>query len=450
MVDTPAKLWAIVRREYLERVRTKWFVIATVFGPIIFSLIVFLPLILANREADRGSHRLIILDATGTSLGRYVAGALASSQSGSGGGEQTAPPDVHVVTTSGLAAARTSATQDVTARLASGYLVLDSSTVRGDSMRYAGRRSDSPSAMTRITQAVRAGLVALRLEGRGIPAPALDSIASMHTPVMSAASIDDTGKSAATPAKSFVALFVAFLLYMSIVLYGQSILSGVIEEKLSRVAEIVISSVRPETLLAGKVLGVTAVGITQQIIWVVGSILIISGRAYIFGAHSGAAPAAAQTGSGMASGDFLTAIIATPWSWVLVVLLFFVLGFTFYGSLYAAVGATVGSEQEARQASQPVVLLIILSAVFIQPVVSNPNSNMARVMSLLPFSSPILMPLRMAVTDVPPLEIAASILILVAGCIAAVWLAARIYRVGLLMYGKRPSFKELRRWIVAS
>lgn len=455
MVDTPAKLWAIVRREYLERVRTRWFLISTIFGPIIFSLLVFLPVILASREAERGSHRLIIVDATGTSLGRYVAGALASSQSSSqgslqGGGEQAATPDVHVVSTSGLAAARVAAAQDVTARLASGYLVLDASTVRGDSVRYAGRRSDSPSGMTRIAQSVRAGLVALSLERRGIPASALDSIAAMHTPILSATSIDDTGRSAATPAKSIFAFFVAFLLYTSILIYGQSILSGVIEEKLSRVAEIVISSVRPETLLAGKVLGVTSVGVTQQVLWVLGSILILGGRAYIFGAPSAAGARPTVGGSGMASGDFLGAMIATPWSWVLVVLLFFVLGFIFYGSLYAAVGATVGSEQEARQASQPVVMLLVLSIVFISPTLANPNSNMARVMSLLPFSSPILMPLRMATTDVPALEVAASILILVLGCAGAVWLAARIYRVGLLMYGKRPNLKELRRWITAT
>ncbi len=451
MVDSPSKLWAIVRREYLERVRTKWFIISTIFGPIIFSLAAFLPLILAHRDAARVSHRLVILDATGTNLGRYVAGALASPQgSVQGGGEQAAAPDVHALNPSGLATARTTATQEVAMRLASGYLVLDSSTVRGDTVYYAGRRSDSPSGMTRITQAVRAGLVALSLEGRGIPTPALDSIVATRTPVLSATSIDDTGKSAVNPAKAILAFFVAFLLYASIIFYGQSILSGVIEEKLSRVAEIVISSVRPETLLAGKVLGVTAVGVTQQLLWVLGSILIVAGRGYIFGAPSGAAARPAAIGNGMASGDFLTAMIATPWSWVILVFLFFILGFIFYGSLYSAVGATVGSEQEARQASQPVILLLVMTAVFISPVLANPNSDLARIMSLLPFSSPILMPLRMAATDVPPLEVAASILILVAGCIGAVWIAARIYRVGLLMYGKRPTFRELRRWIATA
>lgn len=447
MIDTPAKLWAIIRREYLERVRTKWFVISTVFGPVIFSLIIFLPLILTNREADRGSHRLIILDATGTDLGRYVTLAIISSQIGD---KQAASPDVHVVPAMGLATARASATLNVAKRLASGYLVLDSSTVNGDSVRYVGRLSGSRLEMTHVTEAVHAGLVALSLERYSVPSPALDGVMSIRSPTLSATSVNDTGKSAAAPAKSIVAFFVAFLLYISIVFYGQSILSGVIEEKLSRVAEIVISSVRPETLLAGKVLGVTAVGITQQTIWIVGSLLIVSGRTFILGAPSHIAIGPAVASNGVASGDFLTAMIATPWSWILVVLLFFVLGFVFYGSLYAAVGATVSSEQEARQASQPVILLLILSIVFVEPILTNPNSEMARVMSLLPFSSPILMPLRMAITDVSAFEVAVSILILLIGCMGSVWLAARIYRVGLLMYGKRPSLSELRRWILAS
>jgi ABC-2 type transport system permease protein len=132
------------------------------------------------------------------------------------------------------------------------------------------------------------------------------------------------------------------------------------------------------------------------------------------------------------------------------VLLFFLVGFVFYGALFAAVGSTVGSEQDARPAAQPVILLLVATAVFISPVVANPGSQLATVMSILPFSSPILMPLRMAVTDVPVWQIAASLGCLALGCVGAVWLAARIYRVGLLMYGKRPSLAELRRWIAAA
>jgi ABC-2 type transport system permease protein len=237
---------------------------------------------------------------------------------------------------------------------------------------------------------------------------------------------------------------------MSIIIYGQNMLSGVIEEKMSRVSEIVISSVKPETLLAGKVIGVTAVGLTQQIVWVGGTVLLISARTMLFGAPAIAKAQAAGAAGGFGSNDMLAALVATPWSWVVLVLVLFLLGLLFYGALYAAVGATVGSEQDARQAAFPVVLLLVLTAVLISPTVQNPTSTLAVTMSMLPFSSPIILPIRMAITNVPTIQVVASLAILVLSCLGAIWLAGRIYRVGLLMYGKRPTLAEVRRWIFTS
>jgi ABC-2 type transport system permease protein len=301
-----------------------------------------------------------------------------------------------------------------------------------------------------MATAIRAGLVGLRLQASGLSTGAVDSVMSAPLPALHAESINDAGRDTSTPAKSIVATFVAFFLYMSILLYGQSMLSGVIEEKMSRVSEIVISSVKPETLLAGKVIGVTAVGLTQQIVWIGGTIALVSARALLFGAPAVAKAQAAGAAGGFGSADMLAAVVATPWSWVIAVLLFLLLGILFYGSLYAAVGATVGSEQDARQAATPVVMLIVLTALLISPTVSNPTSQLALVTSLLPFSSPIIMPIRMALTNVPVIQVVGSLVILAASCLGAVWLAGRIYRVGLLMYGKRPTFKELRRWIFTS
>ena len=132
---------------------------------------------------------------------------------------------------------------------------------------------------------------------------------------------------------------------------------------------------------------------------------------------------------------------------LLLILLFFVLGYGVYSSLYAAVGATVNSEQEAQQALAPILVLIISSALFIQPALLNPTSTLARVASMFPFSAPIIMPLRMSLVPIPPWEMAVAIVGLVVTFIAVILLAARIYRVGLLMYGKRPSFSELARWV---
>ncbi|HEY5087736.1 MAG TPA: ABC transporter permease [Gemmatimonadaceae bacterium] len=447
MADTSSKLWAIVRREYIERVRTKWFIISTLFAPILFAAFAFLPLILMNRDAKSVVPRIVILDATQQGLGKLVARSIAVMQSTA---EDASTADVRVINPDSIAQARSDATAEVARRLANGYILLDSATVRGDTVMYAGRRADSRGDRVAIANAVRSGLVALRLQANGLPTTAVDSVISAPVPELHAESINDAGRDVSTPAKAIVATFVAFFLYMSILLYGQSMLSGVIEEKMSRVSEIVISSVKPETLLAGKVIGVTAVGLTQQIVWVGGTIALVSARAMLFGAPAVAKAQASGAAGGFGSNDMLAAIVATPWSWVIVVLLFLLLGILFYGALYAAVGATVGSEQDARQAATPVVMLVVLTAVLISPTVTNPTSQLALVTSLLPFSSPIIMPIRMAMTSVPVIQVVGSLVILVASCLGAVWLAGRIYRVGLLMYGKRPTLSELRRWIFAS
>jgi ABC-2 type transport system permease protein len=134
------------------------------------------------------------------------------------------------------------------------------------------------------------------------------------------------------------------------------------------------------------------------------------------------------------------------WS-LLAFLLFFLLGYTFYSSLFAAVGSMVNSEQEAQQTSAPLMALIVLSVAFLQPALQDPSGTLATTMSLLPFSAPIMMPLRMSLTSVPAWEVGAALASVALGCVAAVWLAARVYRVGLLMYGKRPSVGELLRWV---
>jgi len=142
----------------------------------------------------------------------------------------------------------------------------------------------------------------------------------------------------------------------------------------------------------------------------------------------------------------ITSALPSPGT-ALVILGFFVLGFIFYSSLFAAVGAMVSSQEDVQQASMPVMLMLISSVVFMSPILTNPGSPVARTMSLIPFSAPILMPLRMSLIPVPWWELALSLGGVALAAIAATWLSARIYRVGLLMYGKRPSFSELARWV---
>jgi ABC-2 type transport system permease protein len=423
-----AKLWAVIKREYLERVRSKWFLIATLFGPIFFSAIIIVPAWLASRsKVTSDIYNIVILDATGSGFGHRLAVNIA--------GDSTNPTRMPIVTNvapSGLTPAESLATRQVMDNTRNGYVVIDQQTLAGEAARYAGRNATSIADMERIKTAIRETILASRLEKVGLDNAQMKEITFIPLD-FSAERITEKGRAGSGMASVLFGFAIGFLLYISIVIYGQTIMSGVLEEKTTRVAEVVMSSVSTDTLLAGKVLGVGAVGLTQQIIWIVVTYVLLKLRS----------PIMARLGAPAVNFSLPDISLGAG----VVFLLFFLLGFIFYSSLYAAVGSSVNSESEARQAASPLMILIVSTAVFIQPVLLNPTGTTARVLSLVPVSSPIIMPIRMAVTGVPPLELAASLGLLAVGCIAALWLASRIYRVGLLMYGKRPTMREMARWV---
>lgn len=423
-----AKLWAIIKREYLERVRSKWFLIATFFGPIFFSAIIIVPAWLASRsKATSDIYNTTILDATTTGFGRRLAINIAGDST-----ILSKMPEVRVVAPSALTQAESTATHSVMQNEKTGYLVIDQQTLAGESARYAGRNATSIADMAQIKSAIRETILASRLEKVGLDNSRMKELTFIPLD-FSTERITEKGRAGSGMASVMFGFAIGFLLYLSIVIYGQTIMSGVLEEKTTRVAEVVMSSVPTDTLLAGKVLGVGAVGLTQQILWIVTTYVLLQLRAPIMAKFG--APAMNFTLPDISLGAGL------------IFLLFFLLGFIFYSSLYAAVGSSVNSESEARQAASPLMIMIVSTAVFIQPVLLNPTGTAAKVLSLVPFSSPIIMPIRMAVTGVPSLELAASLVFLAIGCLAALWLASRIYRVGLLMYGKRPTMREMVKWV---
>jgi ABC-2 type transport system permease protein len=234
---------------------------------------------------------------------------------------------------------------------------------------------------------------------------------------------------------------------MSIIFHGQNILRGVLEEKATRVAEVVLSSVKPESLLAGKVLGVGAVGLTQQAAWLGIATYLTNFMAPIVMKSIAAKGGAAAAASAAAASPVAGALGGISLSVIGIALAYFLVGFVVYACLYAAACSMVNSEQEAQQAATPVMFLLISTWLMVNPVLVNPTSRLAVVLSWLPWSSPIIMPMRIGLTSVSPLEIIGSLIVAVIGCVAAVWLSARIYRVGMLMYGKKPSFAEVAKWI---
>jgi ABC-2 type transport system permease protein len=425
------KMLVVFKREYLERVRSKWFVIATLLGPVLLGVVTVLPIALAvkTKSSDRLSD-VIIIDATSTDLGARVASALASAT------PNAPPPRLRVVKAEEVPAEEERATKLVMQREALGYLVFDANTTAGKEWRYAGRNATALIDVENLERTARQSVLAQRLESEGVNADRVAALTSIRL-VARTEKITDRGKEGASGMTSFFFGYgIALLLYMMIAIYGQSIMRGVLEEKTTRVAEVVVSSVKPDTLLAGKIVGSGMVAVTQVTAWLLMTVGLFLLRVPILGLFG--VPAAALGAVKLPSVEPFVGVA---------LILFFILGFIFYAALFGAVGAMVSNQEDVQQAATPVMLLLISSIVFMQPILLNPSNTLAITMSLLPFSAPLMMPLRMALIAVPWYEIVGALVSVAVGCWVAIWVSARIYRVGLLMYGKKPSFRELARWI---
>lgn len=439
------KLAAVIKREFTERVRTRWFLISTLLGPVFFAALTILPAWLAIRERGSGNMaNITIVDATGAGLGARIAAALTDTAMAAA---PRVTPAVVAVPREGVAAAESAATRAVVGKQRVGYLVLDNATLAGRRARYAGRNASSIADVERLRDVVQRTVLAARLEREGLTGERVAALTGTRLRIP-AERITDEGRNAGSGmGGALVATILAFLLYVMIILYGQNVLRSVLEEKTTRVAEVIVASVKPDVLMAGKILGVGAVGLVQQLAWLGGAAFLGSQLAP-FLAKAGRAAGGAAAAGGVDAGASPAFAVSDVGAGVLVAYLaFFLLGYLLYSALFAAVGATVGSEQEAQQAAFPVMMPLIGSAVLIQVVLRNPESTVAKFAAWFPLSAPILMPMRMSLVDVGPGETAAVIAGLTLTVLAAVWLAARIYRVGLLMYGKRPGLGELARWV---
>jgi ABC-2 type transport system permease protein len=422
------KLWAVIRREYLERVQSKWFVIATLFGPVFFGGVMLIPPLLADRDKGAGDGaRIVVVDATGAGLGARVATSLAGGAMGT-----DTPPRVITATGGEVAAAESLATRLVVADSVRGYLVLDSATLAAGAARYAGGNTTALFDMQRLERSVQRALVMWRIEQGGVD-PELGRQLVTTSVRLATERLSARGRGGSGELNLFAGLAVAMLLYFMMFIYGIAVMRGVLEEKQSRVAEVVIASISPARLLLGKVLGVCAVGLTQMLVWAAASAALWRGRGPLLRGMGVEAPAFTLPAVG---GGVLAVLLA-----------FFITGFLLYAGIFAATGASVNSEQEAQQAQTPVMVLLVSTIVFAQSVLMQPDGTVARVLSLLPHSAPIMMPLRMTVTQVPWREVALALASVAAGAAVSIWAAARIYRVGLLMTGKRATVAELLRWM---
>ena len=413
------KVWAVVRREFVERVRSRWFWIMALVGPLFFGAVFVLPAVLAR---GGGVKDIAVVDAMAGPLGRRITDSLNAGRTFAA---VRVPAGDRVVD---------SLSAEVEHKRLSGFLILTDAALDSGKVDYRGSNVSGFGTVGTLERVVAEAVHAARLERAGVdPSVVAEARIPIHLATQRIAGGTAKGE---TAAQSFsLAYFMGIILYTAILLYGINVMSSVLEEKTTRIVEVLVSSLRPFQLMLGKVLGVGAVSILQFVIWGVGARLLLARRA-----------------STLAASDPMTAdevfqIPHVSGATIAIFMAYFLGGFFLYSAMFGAVGAMSSTEQEARQAQQPVAWLLVLSFVSMFAMLNDPNSSLAVTLSLVPLSAPIAMPVRWAAGNIPGYEIALSLVILVASIVAVTWIAARIYRVGILMTGKRPNVKELVRWI---
>lgn len=419
------KVWVVVRREFLEKVRNKWFVISTVLGPILMAAMIILPTWLLVRTT--GGTRVAVVDISSDSFGLQVAEVLGSSPS--------RDVDYLAVPLEQLPEASDSLVARVGEKAINGFLIVTDETVSDGKVEYRGSNVSSQTETGAMRRLIQEAVLTERLGRVGVD-PALVAQArigvDLNTVNIRGGEVTEQSGEAAFA----LAYVMWFILYFALIVYGVQVAGAVVEEKSSRVIEVLVSSLRPFQLLAGKIIGVGAVGLFQLLIWAAVARVLIDQQGFFLG----------LLGVEIPEGQAF-ALPAVPLDTIAVLLLYFVLGFFLYSTMFAAVGAMSSSESDMRQAQQPVVILIVIPALLSFGTLNDPDGTVGVVLALVPFTAPLAMPMRWGVSAVPVSELIMSVGLLLLTALAVTWISARIYRVGILMYGKRPGIKELVRWV---
>jgi ABC-2 type transport system permease protein len=414
------KIWAVIRREFVERVRTKWFWISAVLGPVLFGGIIVFQIMQSVGGAVR---HIAVVDSTSSNYGTRVVESLGGSRLIRATRVPAGPGVIDSLT--GL----------VEAKQLNGFLIISNQLTETGKAEY---RASNLSLQTveELQRALNRLLVKVRLEERGVNPAVVEYAQSLRVTLKQQKIARGQTTQDSAGQSFFMAYAIAILLFMAILLYGVNVMSSVLEEKRDRIVEVLVSSLRPFQLMLGKVFGTGAVSFFQFVIWGVSARVLISMRA----------PIARALGAPEAATQDMT-LPHVPFATLSVFMAFFLGGFLLYSAMFAAVGAMSSNEQEARQAQQPVTYLLMISYLSIFALTNDPSSTFSKTLSVVPFTSPIATPVRWSAGNMGTGELVVSLAMLAIGIVGVTWVAARIYRVGILMTGKRPTMKELVRWV---
>ena len=417
-------MWLVAKREYLERVKTKAFLITTLLAP---ALIVGLALgptkiMMSNRT---GARRIVAVAPDEQTAAAVKLKLEERASTVAGRNEEQSNLTFNVQVSTDLSDShRHRLEKDIDDKKIDGFLWLDPDSITTHTINYVAASTTDFIEMQTLRVAVREGLMARDFEKNGIDAEKRESLLK---PYQLETTQWANGHAQKGGDGQFIVVFVlGFAMYMITIVYGMNVLRAVIAEKTSRIMEVLLSSLTPSELMAGKVFGVAAVGITQVAIWMLATLIGV------------ASPAAMMAASALKQ---LTPMVAVYF------VLFFLFGFLLYSSMCAALGSMVNSEQEAQQFQFIIMIPLMLSFFYVFFAIRAPQDPLVVALSLFPLSSPLVMFARVILGAAPVTQILASLLILVASIAIVIWLCARIYRVGVLMYGKKPNLPEIIKWI---
>lgn len=435
------KILIIVRHEYLSRIKSKGFILGTILGPILMLALIFLPALFSVMSVGN-NRQIAIFDETGRFGTQLVQENTPSSQpidlknaeEMAGDLEKQASLEKTTLVLSGEGLSREQFERQYQDSIRSGkwfgYLIISGDSLSLPQVTFTGSATSDFVAFSaierRISQLHRIDLLTR------IGLPRETALKINESVRMKVYKLSESGTTEDSGFSFILAFSMGFIIYMSMFIYGSMVMQSAMEEKQTRIMEVIISSIRPDQLLMGKIIGIGALALTQYIIWAVtAGLLAVYGSLLI-------APFTGGT-------DFFNFNI--PIFSLVAFVFYFIAGFLIFATFYASVGASVDNITDATQITSPIALVIIIPIMLISLVVREPGSTFSIIMSLIPFFSPILMVARIAIETPPAWQLITSVILMVLTFLVMVKAAGKIYRVGVLMYGKRITLKELGRWL---
>jgi ABC-2 type transport system permease protein len=441
------KMLAVLKREYLQAVRKKSFIIITLAMPLLMGALMFIPSFLAVQGL--GEKMVVIVDGTGKleaamknpidprDRRKADKGSLEKKLPDSKKNQPAPRFKIDYVSAAGSDPRKVAETQfdrldDKKVgkeKKVDGVLIVPGDVFenRDATMTYYSRSSTDVVAQERLSRTVNEEVQRTRLTSRGIAESDVDIV--LDRVALDAVQLTSSGEEKAGGELNFLVgfLFAALLLIPSLV-YGVEVMRGIVQEKTDRVVEVLISSMTPMQLLSGKILGLAAVGMTQLIVWI------------LMGIVAAVATGRMAAAAGFNAFQFLRPEIGIYFA------IFFILGYLLYVCFYAIAGAVCNSEKEAQQFVQPVMFVLMIPWFLMMPIIMNPESKLSVVLSLFPLFAPITMFVRVLVSEPPLWHVALSIALSIGAIYSLFWVTAKIFRIGILSYGKRPTIPELWKW----